>query len=70
MGPGLCLGPAQKVRGPLEWGVPEFGGRSLSESVCVGFRPSSSEGFSKCRSRALGGDVGVGLVLCVAGGRL
>ena len=31
-GGGLCLGPAQKGRGrtskggPLEWGVPEFGG--------------------------------------------
>ena len=25
--------------GPLECGVPEFGGRVLSESVWVGFRP-------------------------------
>ena len=26
--------------GPLECGVPEFGGRALSEGVWVGFRPS------------------------------
>ena len=39
MGRGLCLGPAQKGRGstwkggPLECGVPEFGGGALSEGV-------------------------------------
>ena len=52
----------------------EFGGRALSEGVWVGLRPSSlegvSEGVSKCRGRALGGGVGAGLRLCVAGGRL
>ena len=40
MGRGLCLGPVWKGRGsmwkggPLKCGVPEFGGRALSE--CVG----------------------------------
>ena len=29
-----------------------------------------SEGVSKCRCRALGGCVGAGLGLCMAGGRL
>ena len=29
-----------------------------------------SEGASKCRGRALAGGVGVGLGLCMAGGRL
>ena len=56
--------------GPLECGVPEFGGRALSEGVWVGFRPSALEGVSKCRGGALGGGVGVGLGLCVTGGRL
>ena len=27
--------------GPLECGVPEFGGRALSEGAWVGFRPSA-----------------------------
>ena len=77
---GLCLGPALKGRGstckggPLECGVPEFGGKALSEGVCVGFRPSMlqgvSEGVFKGRGRALGGCVGAGLGLCTAGGRL
>ena len=73
---GLCLGPAQKGRGstskggPLVCGVLEFGRRALSEGVWVGFRPSSWQGVSKCRGRALGGGVGAGLGLCVAGGRL
>ena len=75
MGQGLYLGPVQKGKGgPLEGGVPEFGGRALSEGVWVGFRPSSLEGVSEwvsgCRGRALGGGVGVGLGLCAAGGRL
>ena len=58
---GLCLGPAQKwggstwKGGALECGVPELGGRALSESVWVGFRPSWLEGVSKCRGGALGG---------------
>ena len=60
--------------GPLECGVPEFGGWTLSEGVWVGFRPSVLEGVSegvyKCRGRALGGGVGAGLGLCVAAGRL
>ena len=30
--------------GPLEVGVPEFGGRALSGGVWVGLRPSSLEG--------------------------
>ena len=53
MGQGLCLGPARKGRGsmwkggPLECGVPEFGGRTLSEGVWVGFRPSVLEGVSE-----------------------
>ena len=51
--------------GPLECGVPEFGGRTLSEGVWVGFRPSVlegvSEGVSECRGRTLGGSVGAGL---------
>ena len=45
--------------GPLECGVPEFGGRALGEGVWVGLRPSSLEGVSErvseCRGRALGG---------------
>ena len=70
MGQGLCLGPVQKGRsstsegGSLECGVPEFGGRALSEGVWVGFRPSVLEGFSEgvseCRGGALGGGVGGG----------
>ena len=56
--------------GSLECGVPEFGGRALSEGVWVGFRPSSLEGVSECRGGALGWGVGVGLGLCMAGGRL
>ena len=56
--------------GPLEYGVPEFGGRALSEGVWVAFRPSMLEGVSKCRGRALGGGVGAGLGFCMAGGRL
>ena len=60
--------------GPLGCGVPEFGGRALSEGVWVGFRPSvlegDSEGVSECRGGALGGGVGVGPGLCTAGGRL
>ena len=61
VGRGLCLGPAWKGGGstwkgrPLECGVPEFGGRALSEGVWVRFRLSSLEGVSKCRGRALGG---------------
>ena len=76
MGWGLCLGPVQKRRGsmwkggPPECGGPEFGGKALGEGVWVGFRPSALEGVSECRGRALGGGVGVGLGLCVAGGRL
>ena len=68
-GGGLCLGPAQNGRGsrwkggPVECGVPEFGGRALSEGVWVGFRPSSLEGVSECRGGALGGCMG-GLGLC------
>ena len=56
--------------GPLECGVPEFGGGSLSEGVWVVFRPSALEGVSQCRGGALGGGVGAGLGLCVARGRL
>ena len=73
---GLCLGPAQKGRGstwkggPLECGVPEFGGGALSEGVWVGFRPHWLEGVSECRGGALGVGVGAGLGLCAAGGRL
>ena len=58
---GLSLGPAQKGRGsawkggPLECGVPEFGGGALSEAVWAGFRSSSLEGISKCRGGALVG---------------
>ena len=69
-------GPVQKgrgsksKRGPLECGVQELGGRALSEGVWVGFRPSSLEGFSECRSRALGGGVVAGLGLCAVDGRL
>ena len=57
MGRGLCLRPPQKGRGskskggPLECGVPEFGGGALSEGVWMGFRPRSLEGVSKCRGR-------------------
>ena len=60
MGRGLCLGSAGKGRGsrwkggPVECGVPEFGGRALSEGVWVGFRPSSLEGVSEARGGALG----------------
>ena len=67
MGQGLCLGPVQKGRGsrlkggPLECGVPEFGGRALSECVWVGFSPSALEVVSECRGRALGGGLGRGL---------
>ena len=57
--------------GPLECGVPEFGGRALSEGVCGwGLGPAPLEGVSECRGRALGGGVGVGLGFCAAGGRL
>ena len=56
--------------GPLECGVPEFGGRALGEGVLVGFRPSLLEGVSMCRGRALGGSAGAGFGLCTAGGRL
>ena len=60
--------------GRLECGVLEFGGRALSEGVCVGFRSSVlegiSEGVSKCRGRALGVGVVAGLGFCTAGGRL
>ena len=38
----------------MECGVPEFGGRALSEGVWVGFRPSSLEGVSEARGGALG----------------
>ena len=75
-GAGPLLRTWQKGRGsmwkggPLESGVPEFGGRALSEGVWVGFRPSSLEGVSECRGGALGWGVGVGLGLCMAGGRL
>ena len=61
VGQGLCLGPVQKGRGstwnggPLECGVPEFGGRALSEDVWAGFRPSPLEGVSECRGGALVG---------------
>ena len=54
MGRGLCLGREPKGSGstwkggPPECGVPEFGGRALSEGVWVGFRP-----------RAVGGDLRV-----------
>ena len=47
--------------GPLECGVPEFGGRALSEGVWVGFRPSILQGVSECRGRAMGGVSGQGL---------
>ena len=61
-------------QGPPECGVLEFGGKALGEGVWVGFRPSAlegvSEGVSNCRGGALGGDVGAGLGLCTAGGRL
>ena len=76
MGNGLCLGPVEKGRGsiwkggPLECGVPEFGGRTLSEGVWVEFSPSLLEGVSECRGRALSGAVGAGLGLCTAEGRL
>ena len=76
MGQGLCLGPVGKGRGstwkggPLECGVPEFGGKALGEGVWVGFRPSSLDGVSECRGGALGGGVGAGLGFCAAGGRL
>ena len=46
----LCLAPGLKGRGstskggPLECGVPEFGGRALGEGVWVGFRPSAVGG--------------------------
>ena len=76
MGQGFFLGPAWKQRGstskggPLECGVPEFGGRALGEGVWVGFRPSMLEGISECRGRTLGGGVGTWLGLCTAGGRL
>ena len=49
-GRSLCLGPAWKERGstskggPLEYGVPEFGGRALSEGVWVWLRPITLEG--------------------------
>ena len=56
--------------GPLECGVPEFGGRALSEGVWVGFRPSALEGVSECRGGALDGGVGAGLGFCMAEGRL
>ena len=75
-GAGPLLGPPRKGRGstlkggPLECGVPEFGGRALSEGVWVGFRPSLLEGVSECRGGALGGGVGAGLGFCGAGGRL
>ena len=76
MGRVLVLGPARKGRGstsrggPPECGVPEFGGKALSEGVWVWFRPSSLEGVSKCRGRPLGGGVRAGLGLCMARGRL
>ena len=64
-------GEGQHVQGGLlECAVLEFGGRALSEGVWVSFRPSSLEGVSKCRARALGGGVGVGFGFCAAGGRL
>ena len=64
VGRGLCLGPAQKGRGstskqgPLECGVPEFGGKALGEGVWLGFMPSVLEGVSVCRGGALGGGAG------------
>ena len=78
MGQGLCLGPAWKGRGstwkggPLERGIPEFGGGALSEGVWVGLRPSTlegvSEGVSECRGGAMGGGVGAGLGVCTQEG--
>ena len=56
--------------GPLESGVPGFGGRALRKGVWVGFGPSTLEGVSECRGGALGGGVGAGLGFCGAGGRL
>ena len=77
-GAGPLLGPAQKGSGTgkegLECGVPEFGGRALSEGVWAGLRLSALEGvsesISECRGRALGGGVGARLGFCTAGGRL
>ena len=58
-------GERQSQVEPLDCGVSEFGGRALSEGVCVGFRPSVlegvSEGVSECRRRSLGGGEGRGL---------
>ena len=51
-------------------GVPTFGGRALGEVLWVVFRPSTLKGISECRGGVLNGGVGVGLGLCVAGGRL
>ena len=77
MGRGLCLGPLQKGSGsrckggPLECGVPEFGGRALRWGWGVGgFRPRALEGVSECRDGALAGGAGARLGLCAAGGRL
>ena len=63
-------GERQQVEGKASgvWG--SFGGRTLSEGVWVGFRPSALEGVSECRGRALGGSVGAGLGLCTSGGSL
>ena len=50
LGAGPLLGPVQKGRGsmskggPLECGVPEFGGKALGEGVWIGFRPSTVGG--------------------------
>ena len=60
--------------GPPECGVLELRGWALSVGVWVGFRPNVlegvSEGFSKCRGRALGGGVGAGFAFCTPEGRL
>ena len=74
MGRSLCLGPAQKQRGSTSkaglWSM-EFQSLQVSPWVRVygwGLGPAQLEGVSQCSGRALG--VGVGLGLCMAGGRL
>ena len=54
MGPRLstCVvggwwGRQHSLRGALERGVAEFGGKALGEGVWAGFRPSTVEGVSK-----------------------
>ena len=57
-------------RGPPECGVQSLEVRHWVSVCGWGLGPAWLEGVSECRGRALGGDVGVGLGLCMARGKL